>query len=62
MDGGAPPVHFFFFGAGTIDSDEAFPGAAVGASFFFFGFFISLFPRIWPLAIIVSCARPCGAK
>jgi hypothetical protein len=52
--------HFFFFGAGIIESDDAFVvvGAADGPSFFFFGFFTSLFPRIWPLAIIASCCPP----
>ena len=50
-------AHFFFFGAGMIDSDEAFiavEGAAEPGSFFFFGFLTSLFPRIWPLAMVVS--------
>jgi hypothetical protein len=57
-------LYFFFFGAGMIDSGEAFDaaGAAEGLSFFFFGFFTSLFPRIWPLAMIVSYARRCGAS
>jgi hypothetical protein len=49
-------AHFFFFGAGMIDSDEAFvvEAAAEPGSFFFFGFLTSLFPRIWPLAMVVS--------
>jgi hypothetical protein len=61
----ASPLHFFFFGAGMIESGEAFvtaDGEAAAPSFFFFGFFTSLFPRIWPLAMIFSCCRPCSTR